>query len=435
MTRKFILVITLLTLCVAGLFAQNDAISRMRQDLSLLTADSLMGRGAGTIHESKAARYIEQAFTKSGLTLLYPHPGQDFSLLTDSKDTIHSQNIVAIVQGWDPLLKEEYIIVGAHYDHLGFNKLTIDGKETIQIFRGADDNASGVAVMLEVARMINSQPFNFKRSILFVAFGAEERGMNGSWYFANRAFAPINKVSLMINLDMVGRGIDGSDVNVYTFMPHTQLVTLLKDISDMPLMIAPQIHTADYFPSDHHPFASLGIPSLLFTTKLHEDYHTPKDTPEKIKYSTMEHLTHYVFNLVKTTSNMSTMIEKTAFAEDNENVEGEERVYSQNEVDQPATYMKGDQRRFMQDWVYHYLRYPSQAIDLGIQGRVVVDFIVEKDGTVTNVQITKSVHHLLDEEALRIVRVSPKWKAAKLNGQPVKVKVSIPVEFMLTNKN
>ncbi|MFA6770253.1 MAG: TonB family protein [Bacteroidales bacterium] len=431
MIKKTILIITLLSLSVAGLFAQSQAVIRMRENLSVLTADSLMGRGSGTIYEYKAARYIEGVFKKEGITLLYPHPGQDFSILTESEDTLHSQNVVAVVQGWDPVLKNEYIIVGAHYDHLGFHKLTVDGKETIQIFYGADDNASGVATMLEVARMVNSQSFNFKRSILFVAFGAEERGMNGSWYFANRAFAPIDKVSLMINLDMVGRGIDGSDVSVYTFMPHTQLVALLKDISDMPLMITPQIHTADYFPSDHHPFASLGIPSLLFTTKLHNDYHTIKDTPDKIKYSTMEHLTQYVFNLVKTASNMQTNLVKTTFAVKDDEHQNPERVYSQNEVEKPATYMKGDQRRFMQDWVYHYLRYPSLAIELGIQGRVVVEFIIEKDGSVTDVQVTKSVHDLLDQEALRVVKVSPKWKPATLAGNPVRVKISVPVEFKL----
>lgn len=432
MIKNTILVIALLSLSVAGLFAQSEAVIRMRENLSVLTADSLMGRAAGSIYEQKAARYIEEEFKKSGITLLYPHPGQDFSLVTLSKDTLQSQNVVAVVQGWHPKLKDEYIIVGAHYDHLGYNKLTIDGKESTQIFRGADDNASGVAVMLEVARLVNSQSFKFKRSILFIAFGAEERGMNGSWYFANRAFAPINRVSLMINLDMVGRGLDGSDINVYTFMPHTQLVTLLKDVSDLPLMISPQIHTADYFPSDHHPFASLGIPTLLFTTKLHTDYHSPKDTPDKIRYSTMEHLTQYVFNMVEITSNIDAMLEKTAFEPEKEIKEGQERVYSQNEVDNPATYMKGDQRRFMQDWVYHYLRYPSQAIELGIHGRVIVDFTIEIDGSVTDVHITKPVHHLLDEEALRVIKVSPKWKPASMAGKPVKVKISVPVEFKLT---
>jgi TonB family protein len=402
----------------------------MREDVMVLTADSLMGRGSATIHEYKAARYIEKVFANSGLDLLYPHPGQDFSLLAAGNDTLRSQNVVSIVEGWDPKLKDEYIVIGAHYDHLGYNDLVVNGQVKRQIFRGADDNASGVAVLLELARLVKAESFNFRRSVIFVAFGAEERGMNGSWYFANRAFAHTQKISLMINLDMVGRGSGKEDVDVYTVLPHTQLETVLRDVADMPLMFLPQIHAKDYFPSDHQVFANLGIPVALFTTKLHGDYHTVKDTPDKLNYRTMEHLTQYLLNLSRTVSNMDAMLPRTVLAEEFDN-SGEKEIYSQVETDQRATYMKGDERKFMDDWVYHYLRYPQEAIELGIQGRVVVDFVVEKDGTVTEAQVTKSVHHLLDAEALRVIMVSPKWKPATINGKPVRVKISVPVEFKL----
>ncbi|MPM27281.1 hypothetical protein SDC9_73791 [bioreactor metagenome] len=396
----------------------------------VLTADSLMGRGSATIHEYKAARYIEKVFANDGLELLYPHPGQDFSLLAAGNDTLRSQNVVAIIEGWDPKLKDEYIVIGAHYDHLGYNDLVVNGQEKRQIFRGADDNASGVAVLLELARLVKAESFNFRRSVIFVAFGAEERGMNGSWYFANRAFAHTQKISLMINLDMVGRGSGKEDIDVYTVLPHTQLETVLRDVADMPLMFLPQIHAKDYFPSDHQVFANLGIPVALFTTKLHGDYHTVKDTPDKLNYLTMEHLTQYLLNLSRTVANMDEMLPRTVLAEEFDN-SGEKEIYSQVETDQRAAYMKGDERKFMDDWVYHYLRYPQEAIDLGIQGRVVVDFVVERDGTVTDAQVTKSVHHLLDAEALRVIMVSPKWKPATINGKPVRVKISVPVEFKL----
>lgn len=402
----------------------------MRKDVMVLTADSLMGRGSATIHEYKAARYIEKVFANDGLELLYPHPGQDFSLLTAGNDTLRSQNVVAIIEGWDPKLKDEYIVIGAHYDHLGYNDLVVNGQEKRQIFRGADDNASGVAVLLELARLVKAESFNFRRSVIFVAFGAEERGMNGSWYFANRAFAHTQKISLMINLDMVGRGSGKEDIDVYTVLPHTQLETVLRDVADMPLMFLPQIHAKDYFPSDHQVFANLGIPVALFTTKLHGDYHTVKDTPDKLNYLTMEHLTQYLLNLSRTVANMDEMLPRTVLAEEFDN-SGEKEIYSQVETDQRAAYMKGDERKFMDDWVYHYLRYPQEAIDLGIQGRVVVDFVVERDGTVTDAQVTKSVHHLLDAEALRVIMVSPKWKPATINGKPVRVKISVPVEFKL----
>lgn len=430
MKRRFLLTIALSVLCATGLFAQTGAVSRMREDVMVLTADSLMGRGSATIHEYKAARYIEKVFANSGLDLLYPHPGQDFSLLAAGNDTLRSQNVVSIVEGWDPKLKDEYIVIGAHYDHLGYNDLVVNGQVKRQIFRGADDNASGVAVLLELARLVKAESFNFRRSVIFVAFGAEERGMNGSWYFANRAFAHTQKISLMINLDMVGRGSGKEDVDVYTVLPHTQLETVLRDVADMPLMFLPQIHAKDYFPSDHQVFANLGIPVALFTTKLHGDYHTVKDTPDKLNYQTMEHLTQYLLNLSRTVSNMDAMLPKTVLAEEFDN-SGEKETYSQVETDQRATYMKGDERKFMDDWVYHYLRYPQEAIELGIQGRVVVDFVVEKDGTVTEAQVTKSVHHLLDAEALRVIMVSPKWKPATINGKPVRVKISVPVEFKL----
>ena len=422
--------IALSVLCTTGLFSQTGAVSRMRKDVMVLTADSLMGRGSATIHEYKAARYIEKVFAYDGLELLYPHPGQDFSLLTAGNDTLRSQNVVAIIEGWDPKLKDEYIVIGAHYDHLGYNDLVVNGQEKRQIFRGADDNASGVAVLLELARLVKAESFNFRRSVIFVAFGAEERGMNGSWYFANRAFAHTQKISLMINLDMVGRGSGKEDIDVYTVLPHTQLETVLRDVADMPLMFLPQIHAKDYFPSDHQVFANLGIPVALFTTKLHGDYHTVKDTPDKLNYLTMEHLTQYLLNLSRTVANMDEMLPRTVLAEEFDN-SGEKEIYSQVETDQRAAYMKGDERKFMDDWVYHYLRYPQEAIDLGIQGRVVVDFVVERDGTVTDAQVTKSVHHLLDAEALRVIMVSPKWKPATINGKPVRVKISVPVEFKL----
>lgn len=432
MIKKALITIALLTVCYAGLFSQTESLLRLRRDVAVLAADSLMGREAGTSGEKKAARYIEREFTKAGVTLLYPSPGQDFSIIAAEGDTLKSANIIGVVEGWDPKLRDQYILIGAHYDHLGTTVLSINGRDSLMIFAGADDNASGVAVMLEVARMVKESSMEFRRSVLFVAFGAEERGMTGSWYFANRAFAPIDEVSLMINLDMVGRASDRQSVSAYTVLPHAQLVTLLKDVADMPLMISPKIHTADYFPSDHRIFASSGIPVVLFTTLLHRDYHSVRDTPEKLNYSVMEDLSHYVYNLVKVASNTDKPLEKTVFADKKEVIEDDpEAVYSQIETDKRATFDKGDEKTFLTKWVYHYLKYPAEAIAEGIQGRVIVDFIIEKNGEVSNVTINKSADPLLDKEALRVISVSPKWKAALINGKPVRSKISLPVEFRL----
>ncbi len=431
MKRGLILTFALLILFVSGLFAQTEAIFRMRKDIEVLTSDTLRGRGSGSNFELKAAGYLHREFEKAGLTLLYPFPGQDFMLVSEGNDTLRSQNVVAILEGWDPRLKDEFVVVGAHYDHLGYNEMFINGRDTVQIFRGADDNASGVAVMLEIAKMAKAQSFNFKRSILFIAFGAEERGMVGSWYFANRAFAQVKNISLMINLDMVGRAKQGTDVNLHTVLPNTQLVTILKDVADMPAMISPKIHTTDYFPSDHRVFATLGIPVVLFTTALHSDYHSPRDTPEKISYGVMEDVSQFIVNLLKEVANREKMLERTALASEEDKELQKERLYSQNEADKRATFQKGDEKRFLERWVHHYLRYPPKAIENGIQGRVIVEFIVESNGEISNLKVTKSVDELLDEEALRVIKVSPKWKPAIVNGTPVRVKISVPVEFKL----
>lgn len=431
MIRRYLSLLALLLIFAAGLFSQSNPVARMRNDVAFLTADSLMGRAAGTKGEAMAARFIERAFEEGGATLLYPAPGQDFSLVISDGDTINSSNIIAIAEGWDPLLREEFIVIGAHYDHLGYVTLNIDGRDSLQIFSGADDNASGVAVLLQLARMISSTSIDFRRSVLFIAFGAEERGMVGSWYFTNRAFAGTDKISLMINLDMVGRGADRDGVRAHTVTPNTELVTLLKDVSDMPLMITPQIHTTDYFPSDHRVFATLGIPVVLFTTGMHRDYHSVRDTPDKLNYKTMEHLTHYIYNVVKEVANMERPLRRTPFAVVQQDISDPDRVYDQNEVDKRATYNRGDERNFLNKWVYHYLRYPAEAIVNGIQGRVIVEFVVEKNGELSNITINKSAGTLLDQEALRVINASPKWKAASVGGKPVRSKISIPVEFRL----
>ncbi|MBP6453658.1 MAG: M28 family peptidase, partial [Bacteroidales bacterium] len=150
--KKFTLIVALLILATAGLFSQNERGADLRKHVEALVADSLMGRGAGSEGEKMAARYIRKVFNESSVELLYPLPGQDFSLVNSNGDTIRSQNIIGIVEGYDPQLKNEFILIGAHYDHLGFNTVKVNGRDSLTIYRGADDNASGVSVMLEVAK-------------------------------------------------------------------------------------------------------------------------------------------------------------------------------------------------------------------------------------------------------------------------------------------
>ena len=424
----------------AGLFSQNSIVTELKSHVVSLTTDSLLGREAGSNGERAAGKYIEKAFAEAGLTLLYPSPGQDFSFVSDKGDTMHSNNIVGIIEGYDNILKNEYILIGAHYDHLGFTRININGKDSLQIYSGADDNASGVAVMLELAKMVKAQAFKFRRSVLFVAFGAEERGMLGSWYFANRAFAPADNISLMINLDMVGHGKTGENVSVYTITPHVELATLLKDVADMPLMLSPKIHSTDYFPSDHQIFIGKGIPSALITSGLHGDYHTYRDKASDLDYVSMEMTANFALNLAMEVANMERALSRTAFApkdqspkakQNPEMLQKDTTVFTLAQIERSPLFLHGGEQQFLDKWVYKYLKYPQQAIDAGIQGRVIVEFVVEKSGQVSNVKIVKSLDNLLDDEALKVVMASPKWKPANIGGVPVRVKMAVPVEFRL----
>jgi len=406
--------------------AQHNVEQALREHVSLLCADSLMGRKVGTEGEKRAAAYISRCFESSGLEFIYPNGVQDFSVVGQEGDTLSSQNIVGIVVGSDPLLREEYIVVGAHYDHLGAHKVTVDGKDSLVIYRGADDNASGVAILLEMAQAAARQAYLFKRSIVFVAFGAEEMGMVGSWYFVDRAFSPINQVVLMLNLDMLGRSGTRNAFSAYTVVPHEGLSNALQQAGANPLSSSPKVFNSDYFPSDHQHFFSHNIASVLFTGGLHSDYHTHRDTPNLLDYVEMNRRMVYVFSFLMQMANDPTWNEEKRGVGTSP-----DGVYSMSNVDQQPKFQKKDERHFLKEWVNKYLKYPNLAVSQGIQGRVLVQFIIEADGSVTHVEVVESVDQLLDDEAVRVVSASPKWSPGRKNGKNVRTRCQIPVYFVL----
>lgn len=410
--------------------AQPTIINDLKAYASVLTADSLKGRKSGGEFELKTAAYINRVFSENGVELLYPAEGQDFSFVSGKGDTIYSRNIVGIVEGYDPLLKNEYIVIGAHYDHLGSYSMKINGKDSLQIFRGADDNASGVACLLGLAKMAAAQKFLFKRSLVFVAFGAEEDGMTGSWYFVNRAFGQISKVNYMVNLDMVGRSGGDNFLRAYTVIPDVDQNDLFNRMSENLYKVYPKVYNTDFFPSDHQPFASAGIPVALFTTGLHNDYHTIRDLPGKLDFNQMESICDYVFDLLRNVSDKERMLRRNVLSTDNK-TDPAKRIYSLSEVQKRPTFLRGDEKNFLTNWVYKYVKYPEYALKSGIQGRVVVEFVIEKDGSVSEVDVMESVDQSLDDEAVKVVKASPKWKPARISGEPVRSRVSIPIEFRL----
>lgn len=449
--RKFSRAVVMLFLCCGFVFSGISARAQYVQGLSqgfenelkrhvaFIAADSLMGRTAGSEGELSAANYIYDELERAGVIMLTPRGGEDFYIAGSiaqgaaAKDTIHSRNVIGLVQGYDPALKNEYVVIGAHMDHLGVNRLTVNGQEVAQLYPGADDNASGVASLIEIAKLVAQNNYMFRRSVIFAFFGAEEIGMAGSWYFLNRSFSEVDNIVMMINLDMVGRSTGDNRFRVFTGVRNLELNTLVAQLAQRPLSLQPELATTDYFPSDHRLFHEKGIPIALFTTGVHRDYHTPRDLPQSLDYYQMGRISEFAYAMAQEIANMDDRISKGVKTE--LAGKGEEAAYySQQDVDKRATFLHGDEIQFLEKWVYPYLKYPDSAVRAGISGRVYVEFIVEKDGKVTGVTVTRGVDDDLDAAVVKVVSASPKWKPAVRKGEKVRVKTSIAVDFKLSDK-
>jgi len=210
-----------------------------------------------------------------------------------------TQNVIGYLEGSDPVLKNEIVVIGAHYDHLGLGGENTSSRrpDTTAVHYGADDNASGVAGILELAGRLEAMRDSLSRSYLFIAFGAEEHGLLGSRHFLEEEPVINGKYTAMINLDMIGRlnkkqnlqiGGTGSSVEA------DSLINLLKE--DRPFDLA--LSAPGFGPSDHASFYSRDIPVFFFSTGPHLDYHTPFDTPDKLRFEGMKEISEFIFDLL-----------------------------------------------------------------------------------------------------------------------------------------
>lgn len=411
--------------------AQNFNVrTQLRQHVCNLCDFDLLGRAAGSEGEREAARYVYEALSAAGVTMLTDAAGQDFRMDLPGGE-ISSLNIVGAVEGCDKELREEYIVVGAHFDHLGFNMLEVDGEKEMQVFSGADSDASGVAIMLELAKMVAEYRFMFPRTIIFVGFGAGEKGNAGSWYFVNRAFEQIGSVKAMINLDMLGRGGSANPFRVFSQLSRKDLGYLVERTKERPVVLTPSLEMAEVAPSDHLPFYEKKIPVFFFSTGMTREYHTLKDTPETLSYSDMEMECNYIYNFLQTLAGEETLPRITAEGKVTKDVK-EDKVYSQGECELKPQFFHSNEVHFLQNWVYKYLKYPQSAVDEGVRGTVIVSFIVEKDGSLSEIRIEQSADPRLDDEVLRVVNVSPKWIPGQIRGKKVRTRIVLPVEFRLS---
>lgn len=405
----------------------SDVTKTLKSHVSYLASDALEGRRAGSEGEKAAAAYVRDKFREYGVDVLSGESGDLFGISMPSGDTLTSRNVVAFVQGYDRTMYDKYIVVGARLDNLGTNEVEVDGQLNRQVYRGANGNASGLSMMLELARMVNTNSIMFRRSVLFIAFGSSMESFAGAWYFLNRSFSDAGKIDAMIDLDMVGAG--GGDFYAYT-ASNRDMNSILSRVAGELQPILPEVTSEEPYASDCRAFYSKEIPSVMFTTGRYPEHDTVRDTESIIDYEQMERELEYVYNFTQYISNVDN---PPVFRDDKTVVRRDDKVYDFADCDKRPLFMGSpDPKNFLVRWVYQYLKYPKAAVSAGIQGRVVVSFTIGKDGSVSDVYVSKSADPLLDEEAVRVVKASPKWKPAQVKGINVASSMSVAVDFRLT---
>lgn len=410
--------------------SDSEVVSSFKKHISTVSASMMEGRKAGSEGEKMTAAYLTEVFKEYGLDILSGQEGDPFGIRLENGDTLTSRNVCAFIHGGDKSMRDRYIVIGARMDNLGTGTMTVDGKPVEKIYYGANGNGSGLAMLLELARMLQTNRFLLRRSVLLVAFGASQETFAGSWYFVNRSFSDVSNIDAMINLDMLGTGTEG--FYAYT-ASNADMNAMVESVSSELQPVRPSIITQAPYPSDHVVFYDKQIPSIFFTTGKYPAHDTERDTQSIIDYDSMERELEYIYNysvaLVngpRPIFNPSEVIRRSG--------EGNGVVpYYDCDV-KPSFLGSQDPRVFLQKWVYTYMKYPQEAVRNGIQGRVQVDFIIDETGKVRDVKVLKGADPLLDEEAVRIVSASPQWKPGRLRGQKVKSEMSLYIEFRLEKK-
>ena len=291
---------------------QSDTtIEDFKSRVGYLASDKLGGRSAGSKGDILARDYMVDLFEKSSSSVTI----QEFEVITNrrTQETAITYNVIGVLPGNDPELKDEFVIVGGHYD------TTPNPPKARRLFfdninNGADDNASGTAMVLELFEKYASTN-SHKRTLVFILFGGEELGLLGSKHYAENPTINLDKVQLMVNLDMIGR-LD-EDKNVYLGGVPTAygLDKAIKPfIESSKLNVTSYQHTASgvrslFSRSDHYNFYKKDVPSLFFFTGIHKDYHTPRDEANLVNYEGLKLISDLAEKVIDNAANRNDRFE------------------------------------------------------------------------------------------------------------------------------
>lgn len=298
--KKLIYTLLFIFLGITSTIAQNqqEITENMREEVSFLASDQLEGRQTGSKGEKIAAEYIKNKFKSYNLT---PKGEDNYFQYFEAnvKKNPHSQEIKSKIKGTNVVgyinnQQDETIIIGAHYDHLGYGDFgsLYDGEK--EIHNGADDNASGVSILINLAKSLQEiKNYNY----LFIAFSGEEHGLFGSSYYAKNPTINLENVRFMINFDMVGRLNQNNTLSINGIGTSNEWKNLINEANTFHFKL--KTTESGIGPSDHTSFYLQDIPSIHFFTGQHEDYHKPSDDVEKINFKGMYIIHEYVKNIIR----------------------------------------------------------------------------------------------------------------------------------------
>lgn len=295
---------------VVDAFQESTATPRLPSATLAPSSYAALFRGEAVsaidIHARVAARDPVEPFALA--------PSKQVSLTVATRDTpTTTKNVVAVLRGSHPTLRDEYVALGAHYDHLGMASGATGGDA---IYNGADDDGSGTVALLGMAEAFARAPTRPQRSILFVWHAGEEIGLWGARYFSERPTVPLERIVTQVNVDMIGRSRAPDDANpdntaltgadaVYVIgsrLMSTQLGTLVDEVNERYLKLAYDYGYADpnhpdqfFYRSDHYHYAKRGIPVVFFFTGVHEDYHGVGDHVDKIDFRKMTRIARTIY--------------------------------------------------------------------------------------------------------------------------------------------
>ena len=297
----------------------------LRPHIVKLADDKLEGRGGGYIGERKAAEYIAEEFKKIGLTpagdSLRGRRGyfQEFKFHPFQAvvpwEMLTSRNVLALIEGTDPMLKSEIVVIGAHYDGQGRSgqadptrRPSSVSNDRDEIWNSANDNATSIAAILEIARAIKRSKITTRRTVLFAAFGAEEHGMAGSIHYVSHPISALNNHVAMLNLEKLGRSPEKPFTVSGASGPGWQeVIKAAKERTKTDVAVVP-FTLPD---SDHYPFGAVRIPAVMMWVSTAVDAHQPSDTADKIDFARAAEAARYAMAMILTLADQTARIAYT----------------------------------------------------------------------------------------------------------------------------